>query len=495
MRKTALAIIASFGLGSLTASATDLDLFLTWNDVMDEITVVPGAVISYEVSAILSDDLNLGLAGFSFDLEFDSGDLSQALPGPHMGPFVGPAGFNNTAGFGGMTDALGREGDLVQVGGAQNTINNVESIAPMPIGFVTTGLCKPPTKCVLATGTLTVPETPGEYTLSIPAGSVFANVIKADETGDPFWATEAVGLGSSSHLSLAISVVDGVTVTTLGVFYAGKFGTCVGGNRNGLDCSADRNCVGTPPIPDGICGFSEQPDPSRSFLAPGSTATTANITNYHFGITGIRVSFSHIVDFAPAPGEAFAFEWSERPECVGGSNHGLLCNPENPNDDCILGGGICDVNIFTPVTDAGSAITVTPGVQGGVTLVDIVLADDHVRARWLKVAIDSTRVTASGVELDGEMTYNPVVLPSGDGTAGGDAVFYLGNLPGDADGNRKTELTDPYLIRNCTCFNPFVFAPITEAYDVDKDVKVRLSDVGAARADVNPFFVLPLITP
>ena len=134
-------------------------------------------------------------------------------------------------------------------------------------------------------------------------------------------------------------------------------------------------------------------------------------------------------------------------------------------------------------------------VSGQMTNWTIALADNHVRARWLKVTIDSTQVTASGVELDGEMSGNPVVLPSGDGTAGGDAVFYLGNMPGDVDGNRKTELTDPYLIRNCTCFNPFIFVPITEAYDMDKDVKVRLSDVGAARADVNPFFKLPLISP
>ena len=205
--------------------------------------------------------------------------------------------------------------------------------------------------------------------------------------------------------------------------------------------------------------------------------------------------FNDVVSFATAPDAAFFFEWSEPPECVGGSNHGLSCNPDNPNDQCILGGGICDVNIFTPVTNAASAITVTPRLQGGVTVVDIVLDDDHVRARWLKVTIDSTQVTASGVELDGEMAGNPVALPSGDGTAGGNAVFYLGNMPGDADRNRKTELTDPFLIRNCACFNPFVFVPVTEAYDVDKDVKVRLADVGAARADVNPFFKLPLISP
>lgn len=336
-----------------------------------------------------------------------------------------------------------------------------------------------------------------------------------------------------------------IHVANLEVFYAGRYGTCVGGNRPGLDCSANDDCRGTFPIPDGACTLPEQPDPSRSFLgagaalfcvgggndgltctdntdctvcvggidnglpcsSPGDCSTgncprgtcassnLDNITNYVKGITGIKVFFNDVVSFATTPDAAFFFEWSERPECVGGDNHGQSCNPDNPNDPCILGGGICDVNIFTPVTNAASTITVTPSVQGGATVVEITLADNHVRARWLKVTIDSTQVTASGVELDGEMSGNPVVLPSGDGTGGGNAVFYLGNMPGDVDGNRKTELTDPYLIRNCTCFNPFVFVPITEAYDVDKDVKVELSDVGPARADVNPFFRLPLISP
>ena len=37
--------------------------------------------------------------------------------------------------------------------------------------------------------------------------------------------------------------------------------------------------------------------------------------------------------------------------------------------------------------------------------------------------------------------------------------------------------------------------PITDVFDVNKDKRVQLNDVGAARLDVNPFFTLPLFTP
>lgn len=280
-----------------------------------------------------------------------------------------------------------------------------------------------------------------------------------------------------------------IHVADLEVFYAGRFGTCVGGDNEGLYCSSDGACRNS------TCDVSAPlADPGPKFLATGSTATINNLTNYVRGITGIRVFFNDVVDLPTPPDAAFGFEWSDPPVCVGGSNDGQPCNPDNPNDQCILGGGTCEV-LFFPVTDAATAITVTPTLQGDVTVVTIVLDDYHVRRRWLMVTIDSTQVIASGVELDGEMVGNPVVLPSGDNIPGGDAVFYLGNTPGDVDDDRKTTLTDLGLIRSCPCFNPFFRVPITEWYDVDKDVWVRLADLGAARVEVNPFFKLPLISP
>ncbi len=280
-----------------------------------------------------------------------------------------------------------------------------------------------------------------------------------------------------------------IHVANLEVFYAGRFGVCVGGDFDGLYCSSDAACR------NGACDVSDPlADPRPKFLAAGSTGTLDNITNYVGGITGIRVLFDNIVGFATTPEAAFTFDWSMPPECVGGGRDGLICDPDNPNDQCVLQGGTCEV-FFLPVADSATTISITTAVQGGVTVVSIVLDDDHVRARWLKVTIDAMQVTASGVELDGELVGNPVVLPSGDGTPGGNALFYLGNAAGDADGNRKTELNDPFVIRNCSCFIPFFRVPITEPFDVDKDVWVRLGDPGAARAVVNPFVKVPLISP
>ena len=72
-------------------------------------------------------------------------------------------------------------------------------------------------------------------------------------------------------------------------------------------------------------------------------------------------------------------------------------------------------------------------------------------------------------------------------------MFYLGNMSGDVDNDRKTTLTDIGLIR--APVNPFVQVPITNVFDVDKDGKIQLTDVGGARLDVNPFATLPLIAP
>ena len=126
-------------------------------------------------------------------------------------------------------------------------------------------------------------------------------------------------------------------------------------------------------------------------------------------------------------------------------------------------------------------------------MVTITIADDHLRRRWLKVTVDAEQVSAGGVALDGEMTGNPVALPSGELMPGGDAVFYLGNVPADVDADRRTTLTDVGVVRAAA--NPFLPVPITSIYDVDKSGKVLLTDVGEARVDVNPFFMLPLISP
>ena len=144
------------------------------------------------------------------------------------------------------------------------------------------------------------------------------------------------------------------------------------------------------------------------------------------------------------------------------------------------------------MTNPGT-ISVTADDGTGVTIATVILADDHVLRRWLKVTIDATQVTAGGVELDGELVGNPVQFPSGDDVPGGDAVFHLGNLTGDVDFDRTTTLTDIGMIR--AEVQLFVQVPITNVFDVDKDGRVLLTDVGEARADLQIFETLPLFTP
>lgn len=179
----------------------------------NSITVRPSARILYVVEGVLSDDNNQGLALFGFNLVFDGGDLEQAFsptgePTPgcdnSMINFTKPWGINNPAGFGGTII----DGDLIQVGGGQNTINNTPDNAEFPIGPVLTGVAQP-SVCglvVLVTGELIAPEVAGIYTLSIT--EVFGNVIKFDTDGDPYWLTEFFGVGTLTPLMITVCSLD-----------------------------------------------------------------------------------------------------------------------------------------------------------------------------------------------------------------------------------------------------------------------------------------------
>ena len=88
------------------------------------------------------------------------------------------------------------------------------------------------------------------------------------------------------------------------------------------------------------------------------------------------------------------------------------------------------------------------GVTGsGTTVVTITLNPGAVINTWLKVMLQGSGgapVDIAGRRLDGEAKpggsgrgyiYGNEDLPTGDGTAGGLAVFYVGSLPGDFDGD------------------------------------------------------------
>ena len=106
---------------SSAVMATDLTLTIT-----GDTQTTPGGTISYQITGLLSDSVNEGMALFGFDMEVSGpaavnlDTATTVLPGPAMGPFVANDGLNNPAGFGGTPSG----DDLLQIGGGQNTIGN-----------------------------------------------------------------------------------------------------------------------------------------------------------------------------------------------------------------------------------------------------------------------------------------------------------------------------------------------------------------------------------
>lgn len=199
--KTLSITLSSALLLTQAAGATDINLSVQVGG-SNSATVTPGATVNYDIVAELSDAANEGLAFFSIDLSFEGGALSPAA-NPTTNPIMNfdrPAGMTNPQGFGGT--AIG--GDLVQIGGAQNTWLNF--FAPVPNGTVITNVAKPGTPVVLASGTLTAPNVVGDFVLS--AENIQANVIRQGETGSPFWAVDAAGIGSVSNLTVTVSALS-----------------------------------------------------------------------------------------------------------------------------------------------------------------------------------------------------------------------------------------------------------------------------------------------
>ena len=178
----------------------------------NSISVSPGTTVNYQVVGELTDLLNEGLAGVVFDLSFDGGALGQAdaPTGGNMLHFDDPMGLSNPAGFGGTVVS----GDLVQVGGAQNTFNN--AFTPELSGAVMTGVAWLGSPEVLVTGSLKAPLVPGTYTLSLT--NLLANEIRQGETGSPHWVVDEAAAGT----------IDDLTITVLEVFSGDVTGVSVG---------------------------------------------------------------------------------------------------------------------------------------------------------------------------------------------------------------------------------------------------------------------------
>lgn len=198
--RAAAAALAGSAL-ALSASASDLHLTVSSNG-QSVITVSAGDTIPYAVIGELSDNGTQGLAMFAFNLAFDGGALNQGntpLVGEMLN-FASPLGINNPAGFGGTVV----NGDLLQIGGAQNTINN--TFAPQPSGMVSLGVALPGAGEVLVTGSLVAPNASGTYTLAV--SNLMANGIEASTNGMPFWKVVGVEEGNVTQLTINVDVCE-----------------------------------------------------------------------------------------------------------------------------------------------------------------------------------------------------------------------------------------------------------------------------------------------
>jgi len=230
--KRFIVLALAIGFGGATAAASNLKIDVKSPGSVETggfhvITAAPNSVITFQIEGILSDDLNEGLALVGFDLHFTGGPLpddtiappSAAIAaGNPMGAFVKPDGITNPLGFGGTPNVI--VGDLVQIGGGQNTIRNsvndpscTPNCASFPVGAVVPGVAQPGGlgTAVIATGSLTVPSSGGPYELQVI--KPFANVIKDGETGAVFFATLPAGIGPITNLRINISAPCSVVST------------------------------------------------------------------------------------------------------------------------------------------------------------------------------------------------------------------------------------------------------------------------------------------
>jgi len=111
-----------------------------------------------------------------------------------------------------------------------------------------------------------------------------------------------------------------------------------------------------------------------------------------------------------------------------------------------------------------------------------------VEADKLLLALGGDLTDAAGNPVDGEWTDAVSTYPSGDGSAGGDFLFRLNVLPGDADANGEVRSGDVIKVRRTGNTAPGD-ADYSCYYDVDCSSEIRSSDVIKVRRRGNT--VLP----
>jgi len=141
----------------------------------------------------------------------------------------------------------------------------------------------------------------------------------------------------------------------------------------------------------------------------------------------------------------------------------------------------------------GDAVPIQSVQGSGSSSMRIEFAPGEIVNTWVKVTLHDSIVDADGVALDGEspatsrqlgFIYDSAAdFPTGNHIAGGDLVFYSGNLVGDVDGDATVGSSDAQTVfRNVTGVNPdppaLPFARTELEGDLDGDGDIDNSDIG-----------------
>ncbi|MGB0716053.1 MAG: autotransporter-associated beta strand repeat-containing protein [Phycisphaerae bacterium] len=324
---------------------------------IDSVTIGTGGTLTYDIVGNLSDLNNEGLAGFAVDLAFDGGSLlpAHAPSTSPMNSFDAPQGYTNPGGFGGIVTG----GDLVQIGGAQNTLNNMGGL---PSGSVQTGVAH--TSQILASGSLNAPTTPGTYHLT--TSNVAATVINQGQTGSPGWRVEPAAAGSVSHLTIIV-VPCTIDEDNDGICDDGDF--CQGDNTTG-DVDNDGVCDDTDGCPNdpektepGVCGCGiAEDDTDDDGTLDCEDGCPNDPTKVEPGVCGCGVA-----DVDGDNDGVFAcedcddqnedaFPGNAEVTCDGVDND---CNPSTEDNP----GGACDVQGAANAAEGPRYLEVTPGAS------------------------------------------------------------------------------------------------------------------------------------
>ncbi|MCH7808384.1 MAG: hypothetical protein IIB60_04095, partial [Planctomycetes bacterium] len=294
MKRVLTAVLGLCIGGASALGATVLNVSVETSGGSNSTTVGAGGSVDYQIVGELGAGVadNNGLALVGFDLELvgtpDAGPLpaADAPSSGSMTAFVKPDGITNPDGYGGTLIGNVR----TQVGGGQNTINNVfacsidsdcpgdtntcdggfcSQSASFPVGAVETGIAWPGSPQILVTGSLTIPAgAPDGTVYTLVLSNLFANVILAGENG--------TGLHGFHK---ATNVLDGGANTPLTITV--ESGTCE--MSGSLNCEIDARkphdllnaaqCNGAA----GVCGWQTM---TLTFVCSGTATPPTQVADY-----------------------------------------------------------------------------------------------------------------------------------------------------------------------------------------------------------------------